>query len=180
MDKKSDLMAYLKARGDAAQTGLDFSGTIGGQLGLNDHKSIHNSITVRETENTYPYSGNKKSADSKVICTYLTSRGLFSEKDRIQGLRYVKEKLTPTHERGYHRWAVPTVRKMRKSELLTLLFWKLANARADHIASLYGDTSRRNAFGWLLCKIGEPFCYVVGMFSPEQNWVSLYRRGDKA
>ncbi|MGE0282745.1 MAG: hypothetical protein AB7P20_19330 [Rhizobiaceae bacterium] len=113
--------------------------------------------------------------NSKVICTELHRQGLLSREDHPLGLRYVREHLTPRHERGYHVWAIPVVRRMRQSKRVTAFWHRLAKARADHIAYLYGDDSRRNRCGQLLCAIGHPACYLIGGFVDEQNWRSVYQ-----
>lgn len=119
----------------------------------------------------------KKPADekSKVICTELHRQHLMSRDDYMLGLRFVREHLTARHERGYHAWAVPVVRSMRRSKRATAFWSVLARARADHIAYLYGDVSRRNRFGALLCAVGHPVCFVIGGLVGEKDWQALYR-----
>ncbi|MGE0283422.1 MAG: hypothetical protein AB7P20_22775 [Rhizobiaceae bacterium] len=112
-------------------------------------------------------------ADSKVICTELHRQGLLSREDRTMGLRYVREHLTPRHERGYHAWAIPVVRRMRRSKRATAFWHRLAKARADHIAFTYGDKRRHNRWGQLLCAIGHPVCYIIGSFIGAQDWQTL-------
>lgn len=112
--------------------------------------------------------------DSKVICTELVRQGLLDRSDYLLGARYVEEVLTERHVRGYHAWALPIVRRMRRSPRATAFWRRLAQARADHIACLYGDASRRSRFGAFLCAIGHPACYVIGGLVGEQDWRSLY------
>lgn len=116
----------------------------------------------------------KKAEEAKVICTELHRQGLFDRSDYLLGLRYVREHLTERHERGYHAWAISVVRTMRRSPRASEFWRKLAQARADHIAFVYGDLSRRNRFGALLCAIGHPVCYAIGGFVGEQDWRALY------
>lgn len=117
----------------------------------------------------------KTNTDGKVICTELVRQGLFNRADYLQGARYVEEHLTERHMRGYHAWGLSVVRKMRRSRRATAFWRTLAQARADHIAFLYGDASRRNLLGALLCAIGHPVCYLIGGMVGEQDWRSLYR-----
>lgn len=113
--------------------------------------------------------------DEKVICTELVRQGLFDRADYLLGVRYVEEHLTERHMRGYHKWGLPVVRKMRRSPRVTAFWRKLAQARADHIAFLYGDAARRNRLGAVLCAIGHPVCYLIGGLVEEQDWRGLYR-----
>ena len=116
----------------------------------------------------------KSNTDQKVICTELVRQGLFNRADYLLGARYVEEHLTERHVRGYHAWGLPVVRKMRRSRRATAFWRMVAQARADHIAFLYGDASRRNRLGAVVCAIGHPVCYLIGGFVGEQDWRSLY------
>lgn len=151
----------------ARNTGMS-NGSMAAANGLADRRRERE----REQERQRKRQSNSD-ADSKVICTELYRQGLFSREDRLLGLRYVRAHLTPRHERGYHAWAIPVVRKMRRSRRVSLFWHQLAKARADHIASVYGDTSRRNRLGQLLCAIGHPACYLIGGIAREQSWQTL-------
>lgn len=125
-----------------------------------------------------PASSSKNNdTDSKVICTELVRQGLFDRSDYVSGARYVEAHLTERHVRGYHAWGVPVVRRMRRSRRATAFWRRLAQARADHIAFLGGDASRRNRFGAFLCAVGHPACYLIGGLVGEQDWRSLYDEG---
>ncbi len=128
----------------------------------------------RAAANRQKSSSSSNNTDQKVICTELVRQGLFNRADYLLGARYVEEHLTERHVRGYHAWGLPVVRKMRRSPRATSLWRKLAQARADHIAFLYGDTARRNRIGAALCAIGHPVCYLIGGLVGEQDWRSLY------
>ncbi|WP_325488006.1 hypothetical protein [Pelagibacterium sp.] len=110
-----------------------------------------------------------------MICTELVRQGLFDRDDYLLGARHVEKHLSEQHMRGYHAWALPVVRSMRRSRRATAFWRTLARARADHIAFLHGDTARRNRFGAFLCAIGHPVCYLIGGLVGEQDWRSLYR-----
>lgn len=112
---------------------------------------------------------------SKVICTWAFSQGLMTREDYILGVRYAKERLTDRHYRGYHAWALAVVRHMRHSKRATSFWSFLARARADHIAYMYGNQTRRNRLGAVLCALGHPICHAIGGFVGEQDWQALYR-----
>ncbi|WP_374630643.1 hypothetical protein [Pannonibacter indicus] len=119
----------------------------------------------------------KTEKKDKVICTELVRQGLFDRADYLLGARYVEEHLTERHVRGYHAWGLPVVRKMRRSPRATAFWRKLAQARADHIAFLYGDASRRNRLGAVLCAIGHPACYLIGGMVGEQEGIEDAKPG---
>ena len=105
-------------------------------------------------------------------------QGKYDRADYLLGARYVQERLTETHVNGYHAWGLWVVRKMRKSAQWTRRFRYLATSRADHIAYLYGEESRKNRVGAVLCLIGERVCFVSGKFCGDQDWQALYSASD--
>lgn len=162
-------------------------GTIGGTLGAVDYNrnkqardADNNAAVHREVQRRKEAQARKRRADeaaeqnSKVICTELHRQGLMTRADYHLGARFASEHLTERHYRGYHVWALPVVRHMRRSKRATAFWRKLAVARADHIAYLHGDTARRNRLGALLCTIGHPVCYALGGLVREQEWQLLY------
>lgn len=164
-------------------------GTMGGTLGAMDYnrdkqarEADNNAAVHREVERRRDAKRRKESSwdtdennsSSKVICTELHRQGLMSRADYLQGARFAGEHLSEQHYRGYHAWALPVVRHMRRSKRATAFWRMLAAARADHIAYLDGDTARRNRLGAWLCAIGHPVCYAIGGLVKEQDWQSLY------
>ncbi|NVK18728.1 MAG: hypothetical protein HWE30_08540 [Methylocystaceae bacterium] len=63
---------------------------------------------------------------------------------------------------------------MRQKKWLTQLIQPLATWRAEEIAYLMGERDTGNLLGKLIRTIGEPICYVLGLFGREKNWKSLY------
>lgn len=160
-------------------------GTMGGTLGAIDynsakqardadnHAAFHREVDRRREERRKKEKDDNNSS-SKVICTELHRQGLMSRADYLQGARFAGEHLTEQHYRGYHVWALPVVRHMRRSKRATAFWRKLASARADHIAYLDGDAARQNRLGAFLCSIGHPVCNALGGMVKEQDWQSLY------
>lgn len=146
-------------------------GTMAGNLGVEDRRREE----AQRRKSSSGSSSSSNNTDQKVICTELVRQSLFSRADYLAGSRYVEQHLTDRHMRGYHAWALPVVRHMRRSRRATTFWRALAQARADHIACLSGDIGRRNRFGALLCAVGHPVCYLVGGLVGEQDWHSLYR-----
>ena len=164
----------LEAYHRALATGAS-DGTMAGELGASDRRR-EQAKSRSSSSTSWSWDDNKDSndTDKKVLCTELVRQGLFDRADYLMGARYVEAHLTARHMRGYHAWALPVVRRMRRSRRATAFWRALAQARADHIAYLCGDLSRRNRFGALLCAIGHPVCYVIGGLVGEQDWRSLY------
>lgn len=165
----------LKAYHDARARGAS-DGSMAGNLGVEDARREREAQRKKESSRSSSSSSNSNSS-SKVICTELHRQGLMTRADYLLGARFAGEHLTEQHYRGYHVWALPVVRHMRRSKRATALWRKLAAARADHIAYLHGDTARQNRLGALLCAIGQPVCYAMGKFVRDQNWQALYEKG---
>jgi len=131
-------------------------------LGSNGHTSL------------YEPSDTKSSGSNTVICTELHRQGLLSRNDYLQSHADTKRRLTSTHLRGYHAWAIPTVRWMRKSPFATRLFRTLVQARTDEIAARAGVAGKANFLGKLTIVLGEPACLLIGKVVGESNYASLY------
>lgn len=134
---------------------------------------IDSSKPKTQTSNTWGTTSS--STTSKIICNEAVRQNMLSRADLLISHKYVRENLTPTHERGYHYWAVSVVGHMRSSERVAKFWAKLARARANHIAYLYGDNSRRDFFGHILCAAGHPTCLLIGKIVGQQNWQKLYQ-----
>jgi hypothetical protein len=87
--------------------------------------------------------------------------------------------LKPSAVRGYHFWAVPYTRLMRRKNLVGRIaraaIKPLAKGRADFI------NGRWNLTGWITFNVLEPICSLLGntVARKPQNWKSLYKQGEK-
>ena len=70
--------------------------------------------------------------------------------------------LSPAKVRGYHAWAVPYVRLMKRSALATHLIEPFARWRAEEIAYQMGARKRANWKGKGVRGAGEPICWALG------------------
>jgi len=107
----------------------------------------------------------------KVICTELCDRGLFDARLYATDLQLSRLHISPTTVRGYHLWAIPYVRLMRRSPLATRLIQPLALAWAQQVCFDYAPDHaayRSTALGRLLRQIGEPACWVMGLIPRRQ------------
>lgn len=116
-----------------------------------------------------------------VICTELQTAGELPVKVYAAASPDFKSRmrLKPSAVRGYHFWAVPYTRLMRKKtftgRISRAIIRPLAIGRAKHIA---GD---RNIIGWFTFAVLEPICSLLGntLARGTQNWKSLYNgRGE--
>ena len=114
-------------------------------------------------------------SDSRVVCTELVAQGLLNPGLYFLDVRFTEERLSPACVRGYHVWAVPLVRLMRKSEFVTRLVTPVARWRAEEIAHLLGAKPRGNVAGKLVRLMGEPLCRLIGAFVSETDYQQLYK-----
>ncbi|MBT3361739.1 MAG: hypothetical protein HN403_19110 [Rhodospirillales bacterium] len=112
--------------------------------------------------------------DSRVVCTELAAQGLLDPGLYFLDVRFTEERLSAAHVRGYHAWAVPLVRLMRKSEIVTRIVSPVARWRAEEIAHLLGAKSRGHLAGKIVRLIGEPLCRLIGAFVSETDHTQLY------
>lgn len=102
-----------------------------------------------------------------VICTELESQNRLSKQEYLASAVRALD-LHPTLLRGYHWWAVPVTRWMRKSPRLSRSLAPIARARCRYLLGKF------SLIGWLTVILGEPICHLIGLFISEQNWQVLY------
>ena len=112
-------------------------------------------------------SGGGDYGSPKVICTELFDRGLFDARLYATDLQLSRLYISPTTVRGYHLWAIPYVRLMRRSRLATRAIRPLAVAWAQQIGFDYApDRSayrRYYTLGRLMRGVGERACWAIGL-----------------
>ncbi|WP_417790278.1 hypothetical protein [Terasakiella pusilla] len=109
---------------------------------------------------------NAGNTDQRVICTELVRQGCMSKVDQLRDLRFTQKYLTTTHIRGYHIWAIPTVRLMRRSNRWSAIWRFIAQHRANEISYQMGDRITPDFMGKVIRLIFEPFCFLVGLLAP--------------
>lgn len=124
----------------------------------------------------------------RVICTWLTERGMFSEKDLAIDTEYSVKYISRTVKIGYWFWAVPLVAYMTKSERTNSWFGSLvirtiralAQARANELSYAMGVTGKRDALGIVTRLVGESFCFAIGFVARPfvekkfTHWLQIY------
>lgn len=162
---KSEFLQFLEDK-HYGTFGID-RGTMGSFLGLQEFESKKQATNEAVDKPT-------------VICTELRRQKLMSETDLRLSLADGKTRLKEETFRGYHLWAVPVVRIMRRSPRLTRFFRVLAQARVDEIAARKGEQARANMLGKLLILIGEPTCTLIGRcVRRPQSYQCLYEKSTK-
>ena len=111
-----------------------------------------------------------EAAAAWVVCTELRAQGRLSDSlYAASALRALE--LSPTLMRGYHFWAIPLTRLMRRSPRLSSILAPIAAARCRYIMGWSSPV------GWLTVAAGEPFCTLIGHCLPKSrgtNWKRLY------
>ena len=121
-------------------------------------------------------SGGDVSGDpgSPVICTQLFSMGIMSA-NLYQGEGEHAKNIPNVIRRGYHFWAVPFVRGMRKNQLLFKLGKTFGLSWAQYAAHKANpDKFEPNYLGTVINAIGVPICAALGLFVGETDWKTLW------
>lgn len=114
--------------------------------------------------------------NSRVICTHFYRKGMLDKDIWRADIEFTYKHISPTTIKGYHFWAIPYVRLMRKSSLAEKVMYPLAKWRAEEIAYQMGVAKKGNIKGKILRAIGEPICFVIGLFVGDQNWKNLWTK----
>lgn len=108
-----------------------------------------------------------------VICTELKASGELDSALYEEGAKHIAS-LPPAVIRGYHWWAIPYTRLMRKYKFARTFIKPWAIGRAKYLAG------EKNFLGWLTVVIGEPVCGFLGhtVARKSQDWEALYTKGN--
>lgn len=151
----------------AFDTGTSLAGDVAGNVlgsGLGPFTAAADVITGGDFGS---FVGDIVGGDFSVICTELYRQGIMSRELYKTDIEFAQSNLSPTTLRGYRFWAVPFVRLMRKSKLLTKVAAFFALRRALSL-------TRNSTFGSCFRRLFEPVCWVIGNFVPEVNYKKLY------
>jgi len=114
--------------------------------------------------------------ESKVICTELTRQGLMRQSERRACTIYALSRLPNSFMAGYHFWAVPYVRLMRKSQLATQLITPLVIHRTREVCHRLGLRKTGSILGKILCGLHDPLCCLIGHFVQKTDYSTLYKQ----
>ena len=130
--------------------------------------------SLQDFNDKHSSSSSDDSGDSRVICTHFFRIGQMSSVLWRADMEFTR-RLSPQTVRGYHLWAIPYVRFMRRHSWAASIMLPLAIARAQEVAFVVGVAQRGSALGKIIRLLGEPICWVLGAFVSQQDWQSLYR-----
>jgi len=104
-----------------------------------------------------------------VICTELKRGGELDAKLYEQGAAHIS-RLSPHTINGYHFWAIPYTRLMRRSNAARKFITPWARGRTLQLSGKW------NILGFITVALGEPICYLLGRILQlgPQNWQQLY------
>lgn len=115
------------------------------------------------------------SGAQKLVCNQLYKTGYISQSQFLDSMRDFRGRLTPTHLRGYHVWAVPTVRLMRRSETISKFVAKLFEKRMVYVASKYDSAVVAPLSVRMFCAAGEKVSLLIGLVAKSDNhWKKVY------
>lgn len=115
------------------------------------------------------------SNSSRVICTHFYQKGMLSRELWRADMEYTLKHLPQSMVNGYHLWAIPYVRLMRKSPLAEKLMYPIAYHRAREIAYQMGYLEKGSMRGKICRAILEPICLFLGLFTKEHKYQELWR-----
>ncbi len=174
-------------RSDAA-SGFGIGATVGAAIGLAGGPAVSalGAMAVGlaggavAISNSPACQGSGGGGSSRVICTHFFRKGQLPQNIWRADMEFTFKNLSQTTVRGYHVWAIPYVRLMRKSPLAEKIMRPLAIWRAEELAFKMGVLEKGNWKGKVVRAICEPICFTIGLFAKEQNWESLWTQAPKA
>lgn len=114
------------------------------------------------------------SPGGRVICTHFFRKGEIDRSVWRADIQFTAIHLSATVVRGYHYWAIPYVRLMRRSKLAENIMRPLALARARELAYKMGVAEKGSLFGKMVRLTLEPVCYLIGVFVDQKEYASLW------
>ncbi|RED43387.1 calcium-binding protein [Aestuariispira insulae] len=109
-------------------------------------------------------------ATNTVICTYMNEMGLITDDVYQWDAEYGRAVLGETVIRGYHAWAIPLVKVLRKSPLLTKAISPFARAWAQEMAHRCDPENHRGSrLGTAILYAGVPLCRMIGILVESQG-----------
>lgn len=121
---------------------------------------------------------NSGKSNDRVICTHFYRKGMLDRDLWRADLEYTDRHIPAQTIRGYHAWAIPYVRLMRKSPMAEKLMYPIAYHRARELAFQMGKTSKPSYRGKLIRLIFEPACFAIGFFAGKQDCDALWLERD--
>lgn len=137
----------------------------------NDGQTTH--YARDEDGNVYVDDSRDSDGGSRVICTHFLETGKLSRELWALDIRHTQMHISPLTVCGYHFWAIPYVRLMRRSKLAEQLMFPLTKWRAEELAYQAGVRSEPCVLGKIVRLFGEPACWLLGCFVSQRDWRTL-------
>lgn len=112
--------------------------------------------------------------NSKVICTEMVAQGLMTTRARQACLIYAHRRLPPSFMEGYHFWAVPYVRLMRRFAWATRLVVPFVHHRTQEVRYRLGLAECGSWRGKVICALHDPLCSLWGRWIRPGDYRALY------
>ncbi len=100
-------------------------------------------------------------ASDTVICTELCRQGIISS-SLYTTVHKITDTLPLSVKLGYYSWAIPLVKLMMKSKIITKLVSSLAIPTMHYISSTIDLSYRPNIIGKVIWKVGKKLCDIKG------------------
>ncbi len=136
----------------------DYGGTFGGGIG---NSGGYGGLGGKS-------GGGGKGGAGRVICTYYFQKGDISREYWIADMAFTLSFDDQT-VRGYHAWAIPMVRAIKKSKVLAAIWKPIAVHRANEIAYQMGLRDKPDYFGKLVRLVLEPMSKLIGATVNDQT-----------
>lgn len=141
-----------------------------------EHESGGNNQNAVSSGSSSNKDGNGSAGGAaKVICSELVRQGMMSDQHRRDCTVYALSRLPSSFMVGYHFWAIPYVRVMRRSKIATLLMEFFVKHRTQEVRRRLGRTVLGSGWGKVICAFHDPLCSWMGRFVPESDYRSLYK-----
>lgn len=118
--------------------------------------------------------GGDGGGNSRVICTHFYKNGEMPENWWKADVAWTLKNCSETTRRGYHYWAVPYVRLMRRNKFAESIMRPIALSRAKELAYKMGDADSGSLFGKFVRITLEPLSYIIGLLVQQRDWTCLY------
>lgn len=121
------------------------------------------SKTMSDAEKATHASTGAGKSDGTVICTELVRQGIVEKELAEHSTEFAENSLHKRVHMGYLWWGIPAARLMRKSKVATWFASKLMPAWVN------ATKGKFTLLGWACRIIGEPICYLIGLFRNIEN-----------
>lgn len=118
--------------------------------------------------------GGDGGGSSRVICTHFYQLGDMPRSHWLADMRWTLKHCSVTTQRGYHFWAIPYVKLMRRNKFAESIMRPIALTRAKELAHRMGVSDKGSIAGKLVRMILEPASYLIGLVVEQKDYTVLY------